>query len=218
MHRKTRSVSEAPAATAGGDACLVRSVLRRRGTALEDAIRQAACAELVAVGFDSFSMESVAARAKTGKGSIYRRWPDKQHLVLDALDCGLPQPPPGDILAVVQGVSTRDAILMILTLIAGAMDGDGGSLLRATSAECARDPKLAALVEEKLVTPRRERMLAVLRRGVERGEVRPEAVHPQVAEVGPVMILHEVLTEGRPPQPAQIESLVDNVVMPMLRP
>jgi AcrR family transcriptional regulator len=199
--------------------CGARPGLRRRGEALEDAIRTAACSELAAVGYDAFSMESVAARARTGKGSIYRRWPDKQHLVLDALDCGLPQPPAGDILAFLgPDISTRDAILTILVLIADAMAGEGGAIMRATSAECARDPRLAAMVGEKLVTPRRERMMQVLRRGVERGEVRASAVLQQVAEVGPVMVFHSVLTEGAPPSRSQIESLVDDVVMPMLRP
>ncbi|MDT4905972.1 MAG: hypothetical protein QOH52_3988, partial [Pseudonocardiales bacterium] len=63
---------------------------RRRGAALEDAIREAAYAELTEVGYTAFSVEAVAARARTGKASIYRRWPTKQELVLDALLVTLP--------------------------------------------------------------------------------------------------------------------------------
>src|SRR4051812_10591617 len=65
---------------------------RRRGAALEDAIVQAAYDELADVGYTSFTVEGVAARAKTGKASIYRRWPTKQLLVLDALLVQLPTP------------------------------------------------------------------------------------------------------------------------------
>jgi hypothetical protein len=73
------------------DAPLAASVLtRRRGAALEDAILEAAYAELSEVGYLALSVEAVAARARTGKASIYRRWPTKQELVLDALCAGLP--------------------------------------------------------------------------------------------------------------------------------
>ena len=51
---------------------------RKRGAALEDAILEAAYAELSEVGYSAFSVEGVAARARTGKASIYRRWPTKQ--------------------------------------------------------------------------------------------------------------------------------------------
>src|SRR5436305_10798418 len=68
------------------------AALRRRGAALEDAIRAAAFDELTEVGYTAFSVESVAARARTGKSSIYRRWPTKAGLVLDALCTELPTP------------------------------------------------------------------------------------------------------------------------------
>ena len=67
-------------------------VRRRRGAALEDAILAAAYVELATVGYGAFSVEAVAARARTGKASIYRRWPTKQELVLDALLQALPTP------------------------------------------------------------------------------------------------------------------------------
>src|SRR6266496_1702615 len=60
---------------------------RRRGATLEQAIHAAVFNELAEVGYAAFTIESVANRARTGKGSIYRRWPTKQELVLDAF-CG----------------------------------------------------------------------------------------------------------------------------------
>src|SRR5579863_5809356 len=58
---------------------------RRRGEELEAAILEAAWDELVDVGFAKLTMESVAARAKTGVAVLYRRWPRKDDLVLDAI-------------------------------------------------------------------------------------------------------------------------------------
>src|SRR5580698_265780 len=58
---------------------------RRRGEELEHAVLAAAWEELVDVGFASLTMESVAARARTGVAVLYRRWPNKDELVLAAL-------------------------------------------------------------------------------------------------------------------------------------
>jgi hypothetical protein len=98
------------------------------------------------------------------------------------------------------------------------MAGIGGAIMRATSAEAARDAEFAALIDERIVAPRRARMLELLSRGVERGEVRPSALTTQVAEVGPVLVIHTVLTEGRAPTDDELVSLVDGILMPMLRP
>src|SRR5262249_55546407 len=57
---------------------------RRRGEALEGAIYDAVVDELAEIGYAAFTIESVAARAHTGKASIYRRWPTKQDLVVAA--------------------------------------------------------------------------------------------------------------------------------------
>jgi len=58
---------------------------RRRGEELEAALLDAAWEELVDVGFARLTMESVAARAKTGVAVLYRRWPNKHDLVIAAI-------------------------------------------------------------------------------------------------------------------------------------
>src|ERR1700747_1141832 len=58
---------------------------RRRGEELEAALLDAAWDELVEAGFAKLAMESVAARAKTGVAVLYRRWPNKDDLVLAAI-------------------------------------------------------------------------------------------------------------------------------------
>src|SRR5579875_3696618 len=94
---------------------------RRRGAELEDAILSAAFAELVEVGYTAFSVEGVAARAGTGKASIYRRWPTKQHLVTDALLSQLPTPVQCGVSfsadALPDSVTTVDALRRIATNI-----------------------------------------------------------------------------------------------------
>ena len=71
-----------------------RTRQRRRGEELEAALLEAAWQELVEAGFARLTMESVAARAKTGVAVLYRRWPNKDDLVLAAIQ-PLRQDPPG---------------------------------------------------------------------------------------------------------------------------
>ena len=57
---------------------------RRRGAELEQAILDAAWAELCEVGYTALTIEAVAKRAGTSKPVIYRRWPSRAHLVIAA--------------------------------------------------------------------------------------------------------------------------------------
>jgi AcrR family transcriptional regulator len=58
-------------------------------------LREAALALLADVGHDRLTMDAVAARARAGKTTIYRRWPGKEELVIDALNSlkGVPHIP-----------------------------------------------------------------------------------------------------------------------------
>src|SRR5690348_9603094 len=58
---------------------------RRRGAELEDAILTAAWVELAEAGFAKLTMVSVADRAQTGVAVLYRRWTNKNDLVLAAI-------------------------------------------------------------------------------------------------------------------------------------
>src|SRR5208282_5775559 len=62
-----------------------RTRQRRRGEELEAALLEAAWEELAEAGFARLTMESVAARAKTGVAVLYRRWPNKDDLALAAI-------------------------------------------------------------------------------------------------------------------------------------
>ncbi|HEU4899663.1 MAG TPA: TetR/AcrR family transcriptional regulator C-terminal ligand-binding domain-containing protein, partial [Actinomycetota bacterium] len=51
-----------------------------------------------------------------------------------------------------------------------------------------------------------------------RGQVRPTAATQLVAEVGPALVMQRFLSEGAPVPDDYVVSVVDNVVMPLLRP
>ena len=183
---------------------------RRRGGVLLDAIHAAVLDELVASGYAGLTIERVAERARTGKGSIYRRWPTRLDLVLDTLDHTLPQvdvlPDTGNI---------RTDLIEALWHIATVMNSPAGDAARACFGPEV-DEELAQAIRDRLLPPRKKGLLAILRRGVARGEVRPGAVRTRVAEVGPMLLHGEMLQRGRITREA-VRDIVDEVLMPLLR-
>lgn len=186
---------------------------RRRGETLERAIFNAVLAELDAVGYDAMTMEGVAARAHTGKAALYRRWPSKQELVLDTLQCQLPpcgdQPDTGTI---------RGDLLVLLGGMAAMFGSLTGAATQSVMGNLKRNPDIAEAVHERVIAPRQRLMMGALRRGAARGEVRTDAVTPLVAAVGPSMIIHKFMTEGPPITEETVEAILDEVILPMLRP
>ncbi len=192
-------------------------VQRKRGVALEDAIREAAFAELTAVGYTAFSVEGVAARARTGKASIYRRWPTKQELVMDALCAGLPTPEQCGITPDIDdSVTTAAALHGVARAIAAVITSPSGDAMRAIKCEAMSDPELAQLVDERFQAPRRAALLALLRRGVERGEVRPDAATQLVADVIPAVLTHRVILQREPLTERDVTAIIDQIFIPLV--
>ena len=193
------------------------AVQRKRGAALEDAILDAAWNELTEVGYTAFSVEGVAARARTGKASIYRRWASKQELVMDTLceriptpeECGLAPVFPDDM-------TTADALRQIARKISGILGSPAGSVMRAIKCEALSDPELAKAIDDRFQAPRRAAMLELLQRGVDRGEVRPDAVHPLVADVLPAVLSHRIVLMGEKVSERDITQIMEQVMIPLV--
>lgn len=64
---------------------------RKRDNGRTEAILKAAADLLVEVGFDRFRVQDVATKAGSGTGAIYRRWPTKESLIIEAIKI---MPPP----------------------------------------------------------------------------------------------------------------------------
>jgi Tetracyclin repressor-like, C-terminal domain len=68
-----------------------------------------------------------------------------------------------------------------------------------------------------VVEPHRRAQLEVFQRGIERGEVRTDVPLDLVAEIGPSLILKHFLADGPPVPNAFVASIVDELLMPILR-
>ena len=64
-----------------------RALGRKRDHTRDPEILDAALDVLAETGYDGMTIDMVAARAKAGKATLYRRWPSKAELVIDAVAC-----------------------------------------------------------------------------------------------------------------------------------
>ena len=163
------SAQDAPETRADG-ATTHRRPGRPRSEQAERAIIAAALDLFAESGPDGLCMERVAASAGVGKATIYRRWPGKEDLLLDALaSLKTPLPEP-------KGRSVREDLVAVLD----AMCDDAADPRRARQfallqGEGEKYPRLMARFAETVVEPRREVVRSVLRRGVATGELREDA-------------------------------------------
>jgi AcrR family transcriptional regulator len=147
---------------------------RPRSEATRQAILAAAIDELTARGYSQLSIEGIAARAGAGKQTIYRWWPSKADVVLDAL---------------------LDAAASTITVPdKGSLQADLEAFLTATFRQRGQRPVLVGLMAEALLDPafatqfrdrflfgRRDALRTVLTRAAARGEI--------AADVDPEMLL-----------------------------
>jgi len=142
---------------------------RPRSEQAEQAIIEATLDLFAEKGFEGVCVEVVAARAGVGKATIYRRWPNKEELLLAAfasLKSPLPEP---------KGVSVRDDLLaMVEVMCADKADPRKARRYALLLGDGDKYPRLMARYKETVVQPRRDAVRAVIRRGIETGELRPD--------------------------------------------
>ena len=148
---------------------------RPRSVEADRAIVAAVLEEVIAVGIDGLSIEQVAVRAGVAKATVYRRWPNKEALLLDAVTSvkvELPELP---------GRSARDDLVLLVDsmrrrIADAAQPGESmaSRLYPCMIAEGTRHPEIAAKYKQIVVEQRREAVRAVIRRGVANGELRSD--------------------------------------------
>ena len=160
--------AEAAVSTGTGEAAVSRRPGRPRSEQADQAIIDAALSLFAESGPEGLCIEQVAARAGVGKATIYRRWPGKEDLLLDAIAAlKVPLPEPA-------GRSAREDLVTLL----GAMCQETADPRRARQfalllGEGAKYPRLMARYVETVLEPRREVIREVLRQGIASGELRP---------------------------------------------
>ena len=189
--------------------------LRRRGVVLERAILDAALEQLGTVGWKGLTMEGVAAGAQTGKAAVYRRWPSKEDLVADALKAGLPRFDAAPDLG-----SVRADLLELCRQAREAMYSRPGFALRSVIHECdpAQAERFHEVIFQGLLEPATRLLREVIDRGIRRGEVRSDASNGYVYDAIPAMMMYRAKVCGSEWIEPDIEEMVDQLMLPLLRP
>ncbi|MFD0491874.1 TetR-like C-terminal domain-containing protein [Saccharopolyspora spinosporotrichia] len=157
-------------------------------------------------------MERVAERARTGKASVYRRWPSRMELAIDAVYHVLPDPssPPDT-------GTLRGDLLALLRRHAETLAGPAGEALRGLLSDVLTDRSRTAELRQHSHGAGRKAMGEITRRAVERGEIAAEAVTPRRIEVGHAMLRQHFLFQGVPIPDEVIVEIVDEVLVPLFR-
>ncbi|MFJ4903026.1 TetR/AcrR family transcriptional regulator [Streptomyces sp. NPDC088727] len=187
---------------------------RRRGSVLETAILEAVLERLSTVGWNGLTMEGVAAGAQTGKAAIYRRWPSKEDLVADALRRALP--PMGDA---PDSGNIRDDLYQLCRALRDGMLSKSGIALRSVLHECdaSAAERFQSVILHSVIAPSTDLIKEVVSRGVDRGEVRPDALSGLAFDVIPAMMMYRSKVCGSEWSDGEIAELIDQVAMPFFR-
>jgi AcrR family transcriptional regulator len=147
-----------------------RAAGRPRNPKLDRAILDAALQLLAEEGYEHMSIESVAQRAGVGKPTIYRRWPSKQAMVIEALS-HLTEPTNSPA-----GSTARERLTSLVEHMwssAARAHSDRTTVLSHLVGEIHRSPELRDAVRTTFVATRRRQVVALLEDGVAAGEIDP---------------------------------------------
>lgn len=189
---------------AGNPSPVVRRRGRPRDTSADERILQAAGRLILERGFDKVTVDDVATLARAGKATVYRRWASKEDLAVAALELLYRQ----EMVLPDTGSVRNDLLEYYRNVLEFAGSPTGYSYIRMSMAEALRDSRIAALHES--ATRTQERLFEqLLQRGIERGEIRPDApLGLLMAAFGGIITQCAVL--GREmPKPADVEVLLD---------
>ena len=175
------------------------------------AICDATLALLLEVGYDRMSMDAVAARAHASKATIYRRWPGKQELVLDAVRArGV-----GLTVAEDTGSLRGDLVATYRSAVHGSA-ADDADLIAGVLRAMRTAPELADCVRSQVIESKCDVSRVIVARAVTRGELPAETDPLILHEVASALWFHRVLVVGGPVDDAFIAHVVDDVLMPLL--
>ena len=150
---------------------------RPRSRQAHQAILAAAGELLLARGLSAVSMDAVAEQAGVSKATIYRWWPTKETLALDALytEWATARPAARDT-----GSLRGDLLSLLRPWARLAVSRPYARVIASLITEAQTDPTFAEEYRDRVVEPRRDQARAILRRAVDRGEI-PAGTKVEVA-------------------------------------
>src|SRR4051812_10852971 len=180
---------------------------RPRSDRSRDAILQAARELLDGRGLGGLSVDAIADRAGVSKATIYRWWPSKAAVVMDAFLAGTsPQMPFPDT------GSTREDLRRQIRSVIRLFNQDATSRpFVALIAGAQHDPELAAALRERFIASRRAAAREVFARGIERGQLRRDLDIEIAIDALYGALYYRLLVSGEPLRPRYADALLDQL-------
>jgi AcrR family transcriptional regulator len=180
---------------------------RRRSEKARKSILRAARELLDRRGFQRMTIEDIAGRAGVGKATIYRWWPSKAAVVMDAvLEAAGPRIPFPDTGSAREDL--RRQIAAVIELYTRTKTGRG---IRALIAESQHDSSLAASLRDRFIASRREDAGTVFQRGIQRGELRADLDVEVAIDALYGAVYYRLLVSHAPLDPAYADALIEQV-------
>ncbi|TMR91495.1 TetR/AcrR family transcriptional regulator [Nonomuraea basaltis] len=160
------------------------------------------------VGFDRLTFDAMAARAGVSKTTLYRRWPGKHELVIEAVRRRV-----GFSFTVPDQGSFRAEVLEALRLVSDWLRRDA-AMLRTLVDAGRRDADLREATERQLARPLDGMWEEVIDRAQGRGELRSDVDLSWLSELAQGVLTNRILVADVPVTDAFVERLADEVIVP----
>ena len=198
------SVADPQSGTAGEP----RRPGRPRSERADRAIIDAALSLFAEHGVEGLCIEEVAARAGVGKATVYRRWPSRGALALDAFltEFEEQQPLPDT------GSFHGDLLAALRSWMRSVTRTPAGHMLTGLVGEAQRDPALAAAWRDRVIEPLRARSTILLDRAISRGEIPADVDKDVVLDMMFGSAYHRLLNGHRPLTDQFARQVVDIIV------
>jgi AcrR family transcriptional regulator len=185
---------------------------RPRSTEVDQAVMSAALDLVSASGFRAVTIEAIAAKTGVAKTSIYRRWPNRAAVIMDAFMARV-----GSHALFAPDEPFLEGVRRQMRTMAKAFRGEDGELVKALLAESQFDPELARTFHDRWTMPRREMALAHFRAGADGGAIRRDADLETVIDMLYAPFYYRLQMGTGPLSNAFVDGLFDQV-MQGLRP
>lgn len=157
---------------------------------------RAAREEVVRSGYPALTIERVAALSGVAKTTIYRWWPTKAHLVIDAIAPVFDATNP---IAAGAGASLRaDLTRAIQRVSEGFSTHVGHHVIAGLMAECAQEPEVAEMYRDRVLRPRRGAVTSILEHWRAEGEIAPDADLDLAQDMYVGAVFYRALVVGGP--------------------
>lgn len=173
------------------------------------AILRAALDEFADAGYAGFRMESVATRARVGRSTLYRHWPDKASLIADALETLNVQPDPG---REAPAGTARERVEILLAHLARALSESAVSACIPALVHAAETEPEIRRFFHTYSAHRRHRLTSTIAEGVSDGEF-PARIDPEAASVAlSGALFYRRLATDEPADPEFLKVLIGTVL------